>query len=338
MSNQNFALDADRRWALKATGAWVGVAAGMVTGGLASAAPLAQPAWPQRPVRLWVGFPPGSTPDLAARVMAERLARAWGHAVVVDNKPGASGNLAADAVAKARDDHTLGLVINGNLTTAAQLNPALPFQPARDLLPLSLVATAPLVLVASASAPSGAVFLAAARDGGTRWNFGSVGVGSVGHLGMEALKEQAGWGAQHIPYNGNPAVLTALISGQVQLALMPPGVALPAARNGQVRAIALAAGRSTLAPDVPSLAELGLAGTDLEVWVALVGPAGLSAAARQRLGAELPTLLREPEVRQRFFAAGWQVQASAPEALQRRVSDETARFGALIRRLQLRAE
>ena len=172
-------------------------------------------AWPSKPLRIVVGFPGGSTPDMAARVLADVLAKAYGQTVVVDNRPGASGNIAADQVAKASDDHTLGVVINGNLTSARLLNPKLPFDPARDFSLLSLLASAPLVLLGAANEPAGSAFFTAARQAGARWNYGSVGIGSVGHLGMELIKSRVpGFDAVHVPYNGNPAVLTALIGGR----------------------------------------------------------------------------------------------------------------------------
>jgi tripartite-type tricarboxylate transporter receptor subunit TctC len=298
----------------------------------------AQTAWPSKPLRILVGFPAGSTPDMAARVLADVLAKAWGQPVVVDNRPGASGNIAADQVAKATDDHTLGVVINGNLTSAKLLNPRLTFDPIRDFSLLSLLATAPLVLVGSANEPSGADFFKAARAAGDKWNYGSVGIGSVGHLGMELLKSRSGIEAQHVPYNGNPAVVTALISGQIQAALMPPGVALPQLRAGKIKAIGLTSGRSTLAPEIAPLSDLGIRLNELEVWVALVGPANLSPAAQARLTREVPALLREGEARQRLFNAGWQVQASSPEALKLRIKNEARLLGDIIIQRGIKAE
>ncbi|MFN9102671.1 MAG: Bug family tripartite tricarboxylate transporter substrate binding protein, partial [Betaproteobacteria bacterium] len=145
---------------------------------LTAAAPAhAQAPWPSQPVKILVGFPGGSTPDISARALADALAKAWGQPVVVENRPGAGGNLAADAVAKATDGHTLGVVINGNLTTAKQLNPRLPYDPAKDFAVVSLLATAPLVLVTPAEQPQGAAWLAAARAAGDKWSYGSVGIG-----------------------------------------------------------------------------------------------------------------------------------------------------------------
>lgn len=298
-------------------------------GGLAQAQPA--PAWPTRTVKILVGFPGGSTPDVAARVLAEALGKTWGQSVIVENRPGASGNLAAAAVAKASDDHTLGVVINGNLTAAKLLNPKLPFNPAKDFSYLSLLATAPLVLVAPANLPAGNEFFLAARNAGNKWSYGSVGIGSVGHLGMEYVKSRAGnFDAVHVPYNGNPAVITALLSGQVHLALMPPGIALPHVKSGKLRAIGLAGGRSTMAPDVPPLADAGVRINDLEVWVALVGPAGLSKAAQDRIAADVPGVVRQPETRQRLFNGGWSAQGGNGEALRSRVKTETNILGGII--------
>ena len=298
----------------------------------------AQPPWPTRPIKIMVGFPGGSTPDMAARVLADAMGRAFGQTVVVENRPGASGNIAADLVAKATDDHTLGIVINGNLTSAKLLNPQLAFDPARDFSLLSLIATAPLVLVAALSEPTGAEFFAAARKAGDKWNYGSVGIGSVGHLGMELIKSRAGFAATHVPYNGNPAVVTALISGQIQAALIPPGVALPQVRAGKIKAVGLTGGRSVLAPEIAPLADLGVRADELEVWVALVGPVGLSRAAQDRLAKDVPQLLREPEARQRLFNSGWQMQGSSPEALRLRVKRETKILGDIIAQRGIRAE
>ena len=151
-------------------------------------------AWPSKPVKILVGFPAGTSPDLVARTLAEPLSRALGQPVIVENKPGAGGNIAADQVAKATDSHTIGVMINGNLTIAKLLNPKTPYDPAKDLAPISLIGTAPLVLATPTSAPgrTAAEFLAAARQSGTTWSYGSPGVGTVGHIGMELLKARVG--------------------------------------------------------------------------------------------------------------------------------------------------
>lgn len=292
---------------------------------------VAAASWPTKPVRLLVGFPGGSTPDMAARTLAEPLSRALGQPVIVENRPGASGNIAADLAAKATDDHTLAVVINGNLTSAKMLYSKLPYDPAKDFAPISLLATAPLVLVAPMNQPSGAEFFLAARNGGDKWNYGSVGNGSVGHLGMELLKSTAGnLGAVHVPYQGNPQVVTALLGGQIQMALVPPGIALPQIRAGKLKAIGLTSGRSALATEIPPLADAEVRNFNLEVWTALVGPAKLSKAAQSRLSAEVPRIIREQDTRQKLFNQGWQAVGTSPEGLTSRLRSETAIMGGII--------
>ena len=288
-------------------------------------------AWPTKPIRLVVGFPGGSTPDIAARVLAEPLTKALGQPVVVDNKPGASGNIAADTVAKATDDHTLGIVINGNLTSSKMLYSKLPYDPAKDFSYLSLIATAPLVLVASNDIPTGKDFLAAARASGTKWNYGSVGVGSVGHLGMELLKNRVpGMDATHVPYAGNPQVVTAMIGGQLQLALVPPAIAIPQVKAGKLKAIGLTSGRSTLAPEYAPLADIGVRDFNPEVWTALLGPASLSPQAKARITKEIAVIMKNPEVRQQLFDKGWQPVGTSPEGMRLRVQDEAAIMSKII--------
>ena len=287
--------------------------------------------WPTRPVKLLVGFPGGSTPDMAARTLAEPLSRALGQPVIVENRPGASGNIAADLAAKATDDHTLAVVINGNLTSAKMLYSKLPYDPAKDFTPISLLTTAPLVLVAPVNQPSGNAFFLAARNGGDKWNYGSVGNGSVGHLGMELLKTKAGnLAAVHVPYQGNPQVITALLGGQIQMALVPPGIALPQVKAGKLKAIGLTSGRSALATEIPSLSEADIRNFNLEVWTALVGPARLSKAAQARLAQEVPRIIRDNETRQKLFNQGWQAVGTSPEGLSSRIRSETAIMGGII--------
>ena len=290
--------------------------------------------WPTRPVRIVVGFPGGSSPDLTARTLAEPLARALGQSVIIDNKPGAAGNIAADLVAKSTDDHTLGIVINGNLTSAKLLYPKLPYDPAKDFTPISLLATAPLMLVAPSHLPGGTAFFAAARTAGSRWNYGSVGNGSVAHLGMELLQLRApgapAMAAVHIPFPGTPQVITALLAGDIQMALMAPGVALSHLRAGKLQAIGLTSGRSTLAPNTPPLRDAGVQNLNLEVWNALVGPARLSPAAQARLAQVVPAILRDANTRQKLFNQGWQAVGSSADVLTQRLQDENTLLGGIV--------
>jgi len=260
--------------------------------------------------------------------------------VVVGNKPGAGGNIAADQVAKATDGHTFGLMINGNMTIAKLLNPAVTYDPLKDLAPVSLLATAPLVLAASTQLPAGAAaVLAAARQGGDKFNYGTPGNGTVAHLGMELLKGKAGIAPVHVPYPGNPQVVTAMVAGDVQLALLPPGLAMPQVRAGKLQAVGVtSAGRSSLVPDVPSLAEAGIAGFQLEIWNAVAAPAGTPPAVINKVSALLVEIVRRPEVREKLFNQGWQVAGTSPQGLANRIQRDTAGMGEVIRRNQIRSQ
>ncbi|WOB08578.1 Bug family tripartite tricarboxylate transporter substrate binding protein [Piscinibacter gummiphilus] len=290
-------------------------------------------AWPTKPVRLVVGFPGGSSPDVMARTLSDALSKALGQPVVVDNRPGASGNIAADQVAKATDEHTLGIVINGNLTVARLINPATPFDPARDFAPISLLGTAPLVLTAAGDAKGStpAELIAWAKSLGDKGNYGTPGNGTVGHLGMELLKSKTGIGAMHVPFPGNPQVVTALIAGQVQLSLLPPGIAMPQVKAGKLKAVAVTSPtRSALVPDVPTLREAGVNGTDLEVWTALVGPASLPKPVVARVAAAVAEVMKQPDTQARLLTAGWQAVGSAPEGLAQRMKADTAQLSDII--------
>lgn len=295
--------------------------------------------WPTKPIRILVGFPGGSTPDMAARAIAEPLSHVLGQPVIVDNKPGASGNIATDQIAKATDDHTLGVVINGNLTSAKMLYPRLPYDPAKDFSYITLIATAPLVLVAQPTAPDGAAFFDAARKAGGSWNYGSVGTGSVGHLGMELLKSKMpGMDAVHVPYSGNPQVVTAMIGGQVQMALVPPGIAGPQVKAGRLKTIGLTSGRSALMTEAPPLANAGVKDFQLEVWTALIGPASLPKAAQERLAREMPKIMQNADVRRQLFNQGWQAVGTSSDGLKTRIQQESATMADIIRKRGIKIE
>ena len=298
--------------------------------------------WPTKPLRMLVGFPAGSTPDLVARTIAEPLSRSLGQPVVVENRPGAGGNIAADMVAKATDDHTIGVMINGNMTIARILNPATPYDPLKDLAPISLIGTAPLVLSAPASAPGATAlaFLAAAKEAGNRWSYGTPGVGTVAHIGMELLKARAGIDPVHVPYPGNPQVINALLGGQLHLSLLPPGLAAPQVRAGKLKALGVTSpGRSALAPEIPSLSESGAArGFQLEIWTAAAAPASMPRPVVARLSALVSEIVRTPEVRQKLFQQGWQVAGTSSEGLANRIQADTAVLGGVITQRGIKAE
>lgn len=303
----------------------------------------ATPGWPSKTVRLVVGFPAGSSPDLTARLFAEPLSRALGQSVIVDNKVGAGGNIGAAQVARSHDDHTIGLFINGNLTIAKLLNPQVAYDPHKDLAPLSLIGVSPLVLTVpahQAGVPAdAAAFLQAARQAGDTWSYGTPGVGTVGHLGMELLKARAGINPLHIPYPGYPQVATAMLGDQLQMALLPPALAQSQEDAGKLRRLGVtSSGRSALAPGVPSLAELGVKDFELEIWNAFAAPAGMPAAVRQRLSELTGEIARRPEVRAQLLQQGWQAVGSSAEGLAQRIARDTTTMGRVIREQRISAQ
>lgn len=292
--------------------------------------------WPNKPLRIIVGFPGGSSPDLTARTLAEPLSKALGQPVIVENKVGAGGNIAADYVAKATDNHTIGLMINGNLTTAKLLNPKLAYDPLKDLTPVSLVGVSPLVLMAPKTAPgtTAQAFLVAGRQAGDSWSYGSPGVGTMGHIGMELFKNKTGTHAVHVPYPGYAQVAAAMVGGQLQLSMLPPALAMAQVKGDKLRAIGVtSSGRSPLAPELPSMAEVGVPNFNLEIWNAVAAPKSMPPALVTRLAGLVSDIARSPDVRQKLFAQGWQVVGSSPEGLAMRIQADTLQFGGIIKTL-----
>ena len=298
-------------------------------------------AWPTKPIRLLIGFPPGSVQDLSARSLAEPLSRALGRPVIVENKAGASGTIAADQVAKATDQHTFGVMNNSQLTIAKLLNPAVAYDPAKDLAPIALIGTTPLVLVVSNSAvgKSGVELLTWLRGQGDKANYGSPGTGTPAHLGMELVKSRSGLQAMHVPYPGNPQLITAMMGGQLQAALLPPGLAMQQVHAGKMKAIGVTSEqRSLLAPELPTLRDVGIMGADMELFTALAGPASLPAAVRDRLSTVMIDVLKTEEMRQRLIAIGWQPAPSTAEGLRIRMRSDTKTLGGIIMMRGIRSD
>ncbi|RYF15258.1 MAG: tripartite tricarboxylate transporter substrate binding protein [Comamonadaceae bacterium] len=318
--------------------------------GQASVAPVRKPApaapavaapWPTKPVRLLIGFPPGSVQDLSARSIAEPLSKVLGQPVIVENKAGASGTIAADQVAKANDLHTFGVMNNSQLTIAKMLNPAIAYDPERDLAPLALIGTTPMVLVVSASVPGNTPsdWLTWLRNQGNKANYGSPGTGTPGHLGMELIKSRSGVDAAHIPYPGNPQLINAMLGGQLQAALLPPGLALQQVKAGKMKVIGVTSERrSVLAPDLPTLRESGVLGADVELWTALAGPASLPPGVRDKLSAAVIEAVKSDETRQRLITVGWQPSPSTSEGLRIRMRSDVKTFGGIIMMRNIRSD
>ncbi len=232
-------------------------------------------------------------------------------------------------------------MINGNLTTARLLNPKLPYDPLKDFAPISLIGVSPLVLMAPKNAPgaNAAAFLATAKAAGDTWSYGSPGVGTIGHIGMALLGSKTGLAAVHVPYPGYAQVASAMIGGQLHLSMLPPALALAQVKGDKLRAIGVtSSGRSVLAPELPSLAEAGVANFNLEIWNAMAAPKTLPTPIVARLSVLVSDIARSTEVRQKLFAQGWQVVGSSPEGLARRMASDAALFGNLIASLAVTSQ
>jgi tripartite-type tricarboxylate transporter receptor subunit TctC len=297
--------------------------------------------WPDRPVKLVVPFPPGSTPDIAARAVGQHFTQVFGQPFVADSRSGAGGNLGTDAVAKATDDHTLGVSINGPLTTAPALYPALPYDPARDLVAISQLVRMAQFLVVHPGLPvrdfSGFVAHAKANPG--KLSFGSVGAGSAGHLAMEDLMARTGTELLHVPYRGFPPAVLDLVAGRIDAMLVSAAAILPQLAGGQARGLAVtAAARLGQAPEVPTLAECGIGGAESYAFIGLIGPAGTPPARVARLAEEARRGLEVPSVRSAMETAGFEVVGSDPATFSAFLAAERARWVPLIRRLGITAE
>lgn len=293
----------------------------------------AQAAWPTKSIRLVVGYPAGSSPDIQARLLAEPLSKALGQPVVADNKPGAGGNIGADILAKADDGHTIGIIGNGPLTSSKFLYAKLPYDPLKDLSPIVLIGAAPLVWVAPTTAVTGSIdnYLKQVRASGDTLAYGSPGPGSGGHLGMELVKQQLGFNALHVPFSGGPPIMNAMMGGQIQLTLLPAVTVLPMVQAGKLTAIAVSsAKRSPLAPDLASMEEIGAKGVNIEVWNAIMAPSKMPAAHQARLNTELAKILNTREMRQKLFVQGWKVGDTSVASLAQRIKSDTAVYKELI--------
>ncbi|WP_373379147.1 Bug family tripartite tricarboxylate transporter substrate binding protein [Cupriavidus nantongensis] len=300
----------------------------------ASNSAFAQP-WPARPLRMVVPFPPGSSPDLIARILTEKLAAALGQPVVVENRPGAGGNIGTGMVARAAPDgYTLLFTINGPLVTAPTLSRNLNYDPFRQLAPVTLVATSPNVLVVDARLPVHNLreFVALARSRPGELNYGSPGNGSASHLAMEQLKATAGVDLQHVPYPGFPQITTAMVGGQVQAAFMVPAIAMPQVNAGKLRVLAVTTtGRTAVLPSVPTVAESGYPGFEAISWQAVLAPAGTPQAVIDRLYRELVAIIGSADVRDKMRAQYFVPAGTAPASLRQTMASEKARWDKVIR-------
>jgi tripartite-type tricarboxylate transporter receptor subunit TctC len=320
-----------RRAALALTVPWLWLAGAAVV--LASAPALGQ-SWPARPIRLVVPYPPGGPTDIVARVVGQKLGDRLGQTVVVENRPGAGGNIGAEAVAKAAPDGYTLLVA----TTAHAINMTLFRKPGydtrKDFAPVSLLTRGPLVLVTAPTTPASTVaeLIALAKARPDAVTFASSGNGQSTHLAAELFNTMAGIRMTHVPYKGSAPALTDVMGGQATVMFDTMLSAMPFVRDGKLKALAVTgASRSPAAPDVPTVAQSGLAGYEATAWNALVAPAGTPPAVIDAVSQALKTVLEDSDVRARFATQGFAAEWTAPSATGRFLGDEIDKWAKVVK-------
>ena len=289
--------------------------------------------YPAKPVRVVVPYPAGTTPDLIGRTLAERLQKAMGQPFVVENRSGAGGNIGTEAVVKApADGYTLLVGGNGPVAINRHLYKSLSYDPERDLAPISLLASAPQLLVAKNDFQDFRSFIQHARQNPGRLSYASVGAGSASHLTMELLKSGARVDLVHVPYRGFPPAVTDLLSGNIDAMFAIIPAVLPQVRAGKMKALAVTAlQRSAMSPDVPSVAELGLPWLESLAWNGLLAPAGTAQEILGRLSAETVKGMRHPEAQEALGKLGFAVVASSPDEFARWIRTESEKWAEVIR-------
>jgi tripartite-type tricarboxylate transporter receptor subunit TctC len=297
--------------------------------------PTAKNQWPSKPIRLIVPFPPGSSPDLVARLLNDRLGQALGQPVVIENRPGAGGMVGTGAVAKAAPDgYTIGISIPGPLAVNTLLLQKMEYDPFKELAPITVVAASPNVLIVDPRLNVSTLqeFIAAAKSQPGKLNYGSVGNGSASHLTMELLKQLTGIDIVHVPYPGSPQVNTAILNGQIAGGFVVPATAMPLVQGGRLKALgATTTTRSVVLPDMPTVAEQGFPGFHSTAWIAAVAPAKTPERIVRRLSEELVAIIRSDDVRQRLISIYFQPVGTAPEALRILMREEADRWGKVIK-------
>ena len=298
--------------------------------------------WPAKPIRIIVPFAPGGPADLLPRLIGPKLTEAWGQPVVVENKPGAGGNIGMDLVAKAAPDgYTLIVGPNGNLVVNPHLYPNLPYDVFRDFAPVTLIATFSNLLVVHPDVPAKSVSeliaLAKARPG--TLTYGSPGTGSQPHLGGEFLKLMAGIDIIHVPYNGTAPALRDLLGGQITFMFAQTSAALPHIQAGKIRALGVASlKRTAQLPDLPTVAESGLPGFEAVSWYALLAPSGTPKEIVAKLQTEIARILQLPDVKEKLSAQGGEGVGNTPEQLASLLRTESARYADIVKRANIKAE
>nr|WP_230630131.1 tripartite tricarboxylate transporter substrate binding protein [Comamonas testosteroni] len=309
---------------------------GLVVAAGSATSAFAQSEYPNKPIRLVVPFPPGGGTDMIARAVAQKVAEQNKWNVVVENKPGAGGNLGVDAAAKAAPDgYTLVMGQTSNLAINPTLYPKLPYKPLTDLAPVALVSSSPIVMVASVTSPfkSFGDVVAAAKKAPDSLTLGYSGNGTVAHLAGEMAENAAGIQLRHVPYKGAAQALTDVMSGQVTLYMSSIPTLLGHVRNGKVRPIVVtSAKRSNQLPDTPTLAEAGYKEFDAISWFGILAPAGTPPAIVQKINQAVNQALKQPDVAEKLRSEGGEVLGGSPEQFAQLLRTELPRWGQIVKK------
>ena len=307
-----------------------------------AAGPLYGQDYPNKPILLVVPFAPGGSSDFLSRLIGSKLTEAWKQQVVVESRPGGAGNIAMDAVQRAKPDgYTLILGHVGTLAVNPAMFAKLPYDPIKGFVPVGMIATVPTVLVVNPSVPAKDFkeFLALAKAKPGTIYYGSAGNGSSGHLAMEYLKQAAHIELTHVPYKGTGPMVTDLLGGQTQATFTGATPLIPHIKQGKLRPIAVGgAKRIPALPDVPTVAESGIAGFETSQWYGILAPAGTPDAIVKKLNTELNRILKSPEVVERMTADGSVPQGSTPEEFAKFIASEQKRWGQVVKTANIKPD
>ena len=298
--------------------------------------------WPERPLRLVVPFPAGSSTDIIARILAQKLSHRLGQQVVIENRAGASGNIGADAVAKAAPDgYTIGIATASTHAVAASLSPNLPYDPIRDFAPVGMIGSQPYVLVLHPALPARnlAELIALAKAKPGTLNYGSAGIASLAHLATELFASMAGVNIIHVPYKSSSQSMTDMITGRLDMQFATIAPSLPTIRAGQLRAL-VTSGKTRVAalPELPTVAEAGIAGYEAALWVSFVVPSRTSPRIIARLNREVNDVLESSDGTEALVAQGMAPEPGPPEALTERIRGDIEKWRGVAVKAGIRSE
>ncbi len=305
----------------------------------ASAGAFAQ-AYPSKPIRIVVGFPPGGGNDIIARLVGAKVQESWGQPVVIDNKPGANSIIAAEFVAKsAPDGYTLLVNATGGMSVNPVLYAKLPYDSLKDFVPISMVGSFPLVLVVHPSVPANSVqeLVAYAKASPGKLNYSS---GSTAfQVASEMFKQMTGTDIKHIPYKGSAASITAVIAGDVQMTIVDTPPLVPQIRAGRVKAVAVtSARRASAMSELPTIAESGVPGYEMVLWIGVLAPAGTPREIAEKLNAEVVRVVRLPDIREKLDAMGVEPVGNTSEQMAEWIRREITKYGPVVKAANIKAD